>query len=98
MAPKDQWSHPDPATSQGESAGSSSSALAASCSQQGPATNFTWVFVFFELVLSASSVSEATLSRWRLVLFRGDEASSFTFCSGKAHKEDQAKRRCPISL
>lgn len=39
----------------------------------------SWVFVFLELVLSASSVSEATFSRWRLVFFRGDEASSFTF-------------------
>lgn len=39
----------------------------------------SWVFVFLELVLSASSVSEATFSRWRLVLLRGDEASSFTF-------------------
>jgi len=39
----------------------------------------SWVFVFLELLLSASSVSEATFSRWRLVLFRGDEASSFTF-------------------
>lgn len=37
------------------------------------------VFVFLELVLSASSVSEATFSRWRLVLLRGEEASSFTF-------------------
>lgn len=39
----------------------------------------SWVFVFLELVLSASSVSEATFSRWRLVFFSGDEASSFTF-------------------
>lgn len=44
----------------------------------------SWVFVFLELVLSASSVSEATFSRWRLVFFSGDEASSFTFCGGKA--------------
>lgn len=42
-----------------------------------------------ELVLSASSVSEATFSRWRLVFFSGDEASSFTFCGGK-HEEAQA--------
>lgn len=58
----------------------------------------SWVFVFLELVLSASSVSEATFSRWRLVLLRGDEASSFTFCSGKAHKGHQAKGGCSVSL
>lgn len=39
----------------------------------------SWVFVFLEVTLSVSSVSEATFSRWRLVLFRGDAASSFTF-------------------
>lgn len=32
-----------------------------------------------------SSVSEATFSRWRLVFFRGDAASSFTFC-GEAQR------------
>lgn len=44
-----------------------------------------------ELVLSASSASEATFSRWRLAFLRGDEASSFTFCSGKAHEGHQAE-------
>lgn len=67
-------------------------------SQCGSAANLTWVFVFLELILSASSVSEATFSRWRLVLLRGDEASSFTFCNRKARAEHQAKGKCPISL
>lgn len=71
---------------------------AASYSHSGSAAHLTWVFVFLELVLSASSVSEATFSRWRLVLLRGDEASSFTFCSGKAQEGHQAKGGCPISL
>lgn len=39
----------------------------------------SWVFVFLEVVRSVSSVSEATFSRWRLVLFKGEAASSFTF-------------------
>lgn len=47
----------------------------------------TWVFVFLEVTLSVSSVSEATFSRWRLVLFRGDAASSFTFCSRSRRDE-----------
>lgn len=50
------------------------------------AAALTWVLVFLELALSASSVSEATFSRCRLVLFRGDEASSFTFCKGKPQR------------
>lgn len=56
------------------------------------------VFVFLELVLSASSVSEVTFSRWRLVLLRGEEASSFTFCRGKPTRSNQAKGGHPISL
>lgn len=48
----------------------------------GDVRSLTWVFVFLEVALSGSSVSEATFSRWRLVLFRGDAASPFTFCSG----------------
>lgn len=51
-------------------------------------SRLTWVFVFLELVLSVSSVSEATFSRWRLVLLRGDEASSFTFCRGSSGEDD----------
>jgi hypothetical protein len=49
--------------------------------------SLTWVFVFLEVILSVSSVSEATFSRWRLVLFRGDAASSFTFYSGSRRDE-----------
>lgn len=71
--------------------------LAASYSPSGSAAHLTWVFVFLELVLSASSVSEAAFSRWRLLLLRGDEASSFTFCSGKAQEGHQDKGGCPIS-
>lgn len=49
--------------------------------QQESADSLTWVFVFLEAVLSVSSASEATFSRCRLVFFRGDAASSFTFCN-----------------
>lgn len=82
----------------GKSAGDFSRGTGCQLWSAGLGCKLTCVFVFLELVLSASSVSEATFSRWRLVLFRGDEASSFTFCSGKVHGEDQAKGGCPISL